>query len=206
MKIEKIKNDMGAYDFQLSKDGKKLTILYAGNLDLYMMLGNGDLIPDDCNLGLEFDITKEKYEIYRLFDDLYNEIIDGEVFKKDKDEIDTEYEHDFKDTYAYEYLVDENKDIYWISDDGPRNAEDAMRISKLDEDTYRLTFFRNDIPMDCGFKNAMNITVRFRNSGSYYSPFNCVFMRMYQKMQSIDPKYHQIHMEELEYVKKLKRY
>ena len=69
----------------------------------------------------------------------------------------------------------------------------------------RLSFYRNDLPMDFGFKSSSRIIVRFRNSGSYYEPFNCVFMRMYNNLQKVDPKYHQIHMEELGYVKKLEK-
>ena len=54
-------------------------------------------------------------------------------------------------------------------------------------------------------KSSFNIVVRFRNSGSRYDPFNCVFMRFYQRLQEVDPNYHQVHIEELIYRKKLKR-
>ena len=42
-----------------------------------------------------------------------------------------------------------------------------------------------------------------RNSGSRYSPHNIVFMRMFNELQEYYPEYHQIHMEEIEYQKKL---
>ena len=47
--------------------------------------------------------------------------------------------------------------------------------------------------------------MRIRNSGSNYNPFNCIFMRMFQKLQEVDNDYHQIHFEELEYKRLLKK-
>lgn len=205
MEIRKIKNNhTNCYDFELIKDGKILQIFYAGNLDLYMKLGNGSILPENENISIYFDITKENYEIYSIFDSLYNDIIKGRIFDEE-DPIYFEYNNYIDNTKTYEYkkLVDENQNINWISDDGPAELEDMMSISYLDEDTYRLTFARNDKPMDIGFKSGLGITVRIRNSGSSYSPFNCIFMRMYKKLQEIDPNYHQIHLEEIKYAKKL---
>ena len=48
-----------------------------------------------------------------------------------------------------------------------------------------------------------SISIRFRNSGSLYDPFNMIFMRMFNKLQNYDPEYHQIHFEEINYAKKL---
>ena len=212
MEIKREKNSEGCYDYRLIDGSRKLDILFAGNLDLYMALGNGRMIPDDANVFINFDITKENYEIYSLFDNLYNEIVDGKVFIRDEadeflEDI-TGYsygEFDYKDTYAYKELVDKDGSIKWISDDGPREVEDSVHIFRLNDDVIRLSFYRNDLPMDFGFKSSSRIIVRFRNSGSYYDPFNCVFMRMYNNLQKVDPKYHQIHMEELGYVKKLEK-
>ena len=157
------------------------------------------------NVILFFDITKEDYEIYSIFDSLYNDIIAARPFERDiydeeifKDDIKTDY----KNTFQYRMLVDNYRTIRWVSDDGPYDEEDRLRIKRLDDDTYRLIFIRNDKPMDCGFKSHMGITVRFRNSGSRYSPFNVLFMKMYHELQDIDPEYHQIHIEEIEYLKK----
>ena len=48
-----------------------------------------------------------------------------------------------------------------------------------------------------------SVSIRFRNSGSRYNPFNIIFMKMFNKLQEYNPEYHQIHIEELEYQKKL---
>ena len=48
------------------------------------------------------------------------------------------------------------------------------------------------------------IPIRFRNSGSFYNPFNVLFMRMHNKMKKIDDVNdigHQIHIEEYLYNK-----
>ena len=49
------------------------------------------------------------------------------------------------------------------------------------------------------------IGIRFRNSGSTYTPFNSVFMRMFNQLQDYDPNNHQIHIEEYLYNQKVKK-
>lgn len=204
MIINRSKNSMSTYDFEIINNNKKLRIFFAGNLDLYMQLSNGELISSEDNTILDFDITKENYDIYSIFDSLYKSIINGEPFSDDLDLLEYSNYIDYKNRYEYKNLVDKDLNINWISDDGPTESEDMIRVSVLDEDTYRLLFFRNNIPLDIGIKNPFGITIRFRNSGSKYEPFNCVFMQMFHKLQSIDPEYHQIHMEEIKYLKKMK--
>ena len=184
MEISRTMNTEGSFDYSFKEGKKTLKILYGGNLDLYFTLGNGESIPDDAEASIDFDITKENYEIYKLFDDLYNEVINGQAFDPE-DEVDDEFEHSFQETYQYSLLVDEDKTIHWISDDGPQELEDSVKFYKVDDDTY-------------------SIIVRFSNSGSSYEPFNCAFMRMYQKLQNVDPQYHQVHLVELDYAKRLK--
>ena len=111
--------------------------------------------------------------------------------------------NNYKKDESYRNLIDENKNIIWISDEGPDEEADKMIISKIDDDTYRLTFVRNEIDTEFYMKCPDGISVRFRNSGSRYKPFNAVFMGMYQAFQNIDENYHQIHMEELIYTKKM---
>lgn len=202
MEIQKVKNTEGSYDIWLKKDNKELKIMFAGNQDLYISLSNGDFIPQRQNTSMYFDITKENYEIFSAFDKLYNNIINGNIFDKD---MHSKYRLDYLKSYDYHNIVDKEKNINWISDDGPEELEDRITISKSDEDTYRLTFFRNDKELDCGFKSNTSIFVRFRTSGSRYGFFYCPFMIMFQELQNLDPKYHQIHFAEIEYAKKLEK-
>ncbi len=201
MKFKKTYNEhVKCYDIELKEKENTLKIFFAGNLDLYLMLSDGEVI-DNENKTLSFDITKEDYEIFSIFESLYKEIINGEVF--DNDDFD-EIENNYKFSDSYKKLVKENQ-ITWISDNGPVEMEDRFVYYPLDENTYHFDFIRNDKPTDFGFKSPFGISVRIRNSGSNYDPFNCVLMRMFQKLQEVDNDYHQIHFEELEYKRLLKK-
>ena len=56
---------------------------------------------------------------------------------------------------------------------------------------------------DLKIKNINNISIRFRNSGSKYKPFNICFMRLFNNLQNYDPDYHQITIEEYNYKRKI---
>lgn len=181
MEIKKKLNFEGTYDIQLVKDGKKLTILWARVLDLYMVLEDGERLPFRKTKSIDFDINVEDKEIYGLFDKLYNDVIDGNIFEtasKKKDRI---------TLYNYNLLVDENKNIVWVSDDGRFDEVDRMQISKKDN-SYRLTFTRTENQSIGEFKDPYAIYVRLRTSGSRYDPFYVPFIRMFRSLQGIDEK------------------
>lgn len=202
MNIRKIRNNEESYDFELEKGEKVLNIYFGGTLDLYMSLSDGKKLLPGKSRSITYDITKEDYEIFTLFESLYEEVIIGDVFgSKDRNN----FTIDERLLEQYKSLVDDDKNICWISDDDSQEVEDRVIISKVDEDTYRLTFKRNDKQKESGFKNPFGISVRFRNSGSAYYPFNCIFMRLFNRLQEIDPEYHQIHIEEYQYQKKKKQ-
>lgn len=181
MEIKKKLNFEGTYDIQLVKDGKKLTILWARVLDLYMVLEDGERLPFRKTKSIDFDINVGDKEIYGLFDKLYNDVIDGNIFEtasKKKDRI---------TLYNYNLLVDENKNIVWVSDDGRFDEVDRMKISKMDN-SYRLTFTRTENQSIGEFKDPYAIYVRLRTSGSRYDPFYVPFIRMFRSLQGIDEK------------------
>jgi len=184
MKIEKIPNWDNTYDIKLTKDGKTLTILFSRVLDLYMIMEDGKRIPSRTSKIIDFDINTSDNEVYKIFDKLYNDVIEGNIFER-------KAKNGFIDSSlicGYNLLVDENKNITWVSDDGMFEEEDRMQISKL-YDSYCLTFIRNDKPLDSGFKSPTGIYVRLRTSGSRYDYFYIPFMRMYQTLQKVDEKY-----------------
>lgn len=200
MEIKKEKNSMNTYDFYFKDNNKTLIIMFARNLDLYMMLSDDLKIPYGESANKYFDITKENYEVFKLFEKLYNDIITGNLFDEK-----LKYDKDYTKSYEYSILVDSDKNINWISDDDYIDLADSVKIIKIDNDTYRLIFYRNSKSELVGLKHPYYISVRFRNSGSRYNLFNCPFMRMYNKLQEIDTDYHQIHMEEIKYLKKIKK-
>ena len=197
MKIFKTVNEFNFCDIKLKEDEKELLISLSGNGDLYMSMTEGRRLSRTFDDYIMFDITKKDYDIFSLFDTMYNNIIKCKIL--DIESIKTNYR------YQYNKLVDDNKNINWISDEDLEEIGDSFKLSKLNNDEYRLTFYRNGKIPSFGFKSPTHISVRIRNSGSRYDPFNCAFMQMYNELQNIDSNYRQICFEEIEYTKKLSR-
>lgn len=223
----------GCYNFYLKEGDQILTILFGGNLDLYWNLYKYKENIQDYNIKdhlkerIEtFVITKENYFIYSLFEELYEDIKNSKIFLPIKKET-TEYEEDdeeddfdiwknlsedelnkknqaFKEREYYQKLFD-GETIIWHSDDEEYNVADRVKIHK-EEDNFVLEFIRPQITTDkLIYRPLDSISIRFRNSGSTYDPYNMIFMRMFNKLQEYDPDYHQIHIEELTYRKTLKK-
>ncbi len=194
------------YDYYLNNGSNQLKIVFLGNGDLYFCSRFGTRSKE-----AEFYITKENMILYNLFDELYNDIVDANVlhvdefdlqFCNDEEEIKEKYERvnrwneELKTDFAYENLVRGDM-ITWISDDSLSfdiDTADSLRIIKEDEQ-YKLkfTYYEDEFP------HARSI--RIRNSGSRYKPFNMVMMKFFNKLQEYDPEYHQIHIEEYLYNK-----
>ena len=191
---EKNKYYDDTYDYILIQDNKKLYIDHPGVGDTYWLMSDGTRIGYKEEKEITFEITKENEEVYSLFEDLYMEVVNGRPSGMDED---------FKDTYEYHILVDEDKNINWISDNGPEEGEDRVTISKQD-DKIVLKFVRNDIINKYEFKSSEYISVRFRNDGSRYGFFHTSFQNLYNRIQGIDPEYHQYDKKN-EYIKRKKK-
>ena len=168
------------YDYSLIDGDKELRIFFARNYDLFFILDNHTLLSNE-NIEMDFNITKEDYDLYLIFDKAYNRFVTSK-----NNNLNYSFLHDF-----YQ-LVDEDNNINWISDEGPVDIEDKLVISK-EEDSFRLRFIRSDKNFDY---NNSGISIRVRNSGSRYNPFNVIFMELYDNLQSIDPLYRQINLYE----------
>ena len=204
MKVVKYDNEFGLI-ISFQESDKRLDISFGGNGDLYWTIHSKNT-NDDNN----FIITKENYEVYRLFEELFNDIENIKIF--DEEEIPFYLETDEKIEYEknkyrlfnhsnYNELFDkENNTITWYSDETNHEVANILKIKKENE-TFKLEFFIQPHveEYDRDFNSLYHIPIRFRNSGSSYDPFNIVFMRMYQKMKQIDDVNdygHQIHIEE----------
>lgn len=197
IKIKRKANDFHMYDYELN-DGKNIfQILFGGTLDLYFVLRTKNEIPYEGKTNIDFIISKDNYELYSLFDTLYNDVINIRLYDEER------LNHGYKRRREYKSLVSKDKKITWMSDDEPDNIADRVVISK-EEDSYKLTFRRVESTNDPQyFRSGYSITIRFRNSGSRYEPFNIAFMKLYRDVQSIDPDYHQIDIEEVAYNQKV---
>lgn len=219
MKVIKNENEFGLI-ISFQELDKQLDVSFSGNGDLYWTICSKN-VNDDNN----FIITKENYEVYRLFEELFDDIenikIDDdeeyitfylkteeekqEYIKNQKDEI--EYE---KNKYRlfnlsnYNELFDkENNTITWYSDETSHEVANILKIKKENE-SFELKFYIQQYieGYDRDFNSLYHIPIRFRNSGSSYDPFNIVFMRIYEKMKRVDninDYGHQIHIEEYLY-------
>lgn len=216
MEVKCYQNEYHSKDYTIINNEKKLQIMYGGTLDLYMRLISPNL-KEELSSDT-FEITKENYFIYSLFEQLYDDIRLCNFYHVDendllwcdtKEEIEALYSNikrrneELKNSVVYKSIFDGNS-VIWYSDEYIHDETDILKITKED-DKYILEFKEQRLPEPDSdrWRIPGSICIRFRNSGSYQKPFNLTFMRMYQKLQEYDPEYHQIHVEEYVYQKKL---
>ncbi len=196
----------------LNRDGKKLKIFFAPNLDVYFNLDNYGDEPT-------FIIGKDNGLIYEAFFKLYHDIINYNIFPMNEEKIiknsemfledyhealrDAKYleekrRESLKEKARYTNLIKEGV-INWYSDDygimpneytnmtkyvvnEPLDEGPSFKIEKR-ENAFIITFDRGNIKDIYTMKN--NINVRIRMSGSNYDPFNVVFMELFNNLREI---------------------
>jgi len=173
-------------------NNKQFIISFQNNLDLYFSLVNFDNEP-------YFIIDKSNSVLYQLFDKLYNDVKNCNIFDNDK--------LNKFELHRYEYKKLFNNDIIeWKSDDYHDEIAQSFKIIK-EEDFFKIEFtplIENtniDYFIEPQLKNW--ISVRIRNSGSKYNPFNIIFMKLYNSLCDLDEMdFNQIHIDEYLYNKK----
>lgn len=224
MKVTKEKSEFGINIFL--EEGKKcLAFTFGGNGDLYWSIHNRSEGLDKDYSHDSFIIIRENYGIYNLFEKLFLDIENINIFEDDIPfYIDTEAEireylkerkerlEEDKKGYRlhnwsnYNTLFDaDSKTITWYSDETSSKVSNFLKIKK-EGDLFKVEFYIQPYirGYDEDFYSSGYIPIRFRNSGSSYEPFNLVFMRMYNSMQEVDDVNdigHQIHIEEYLYHK-----
>lgn len=199
MQLIKEKHEFGTNVFY-GDEQKYIGFTFGGNGDLYWVIHSA--------AEKDFTVTKENYALYELFEQLYNDIENVNIFPDDQElfyeseESKARYRLYNRSNYN-ELFDEEQKIITWYSDETARIVANYVRITK-GTNSYTLSFFvQSHINgYDRDFHSSSYIPVRFRNSGSSYDPFNIVFMRMYLSLVNIDDinDYgHQIHFEEYLY-------
>ena len=202
MKISKIKNEFGLQIF-IEEDNSCLSIFYGGNLDLYWSINSNKRTMENDPKTDSFIITKENYGLYSLFEKLYNDIKEINLFE-DLEEDKDRYRL-YNSSYYQELFDEKNNTITWYSDETAREVANYLQIKK-EKERFIINFNIQEYieGYDRDFASLYYIPIRFRNSGSRYDPFNIIFMRMYERLKEIDDinDYgHQIHMEEYLYDK-----
>lgn len=222
MEVIKQKSEVGTYDICIKEsDEKSLALVWGGNGDLYWLLDDlKEIDVKDDPMYDSFCITKADYAIYKMFEELYDELMEGRIYFPEE-HIDT-YNEDLTEeekaevarynAYEIEHTKQENEDIKrdrryqlltadnvitWYSDEEHRDLAEIVRISKQ-EDSILLEFIRQTRKDDQGqIRLPGYYPIRFRTSGSTYTPCDLVFTRHFLKMQEYDfdaPQ--QIHIEE----------
>lgn len=207
MEVKRYINQEGTFDYQLIEDNKELLIMFGGNWDLYFSFLKYDDFDDNI-----FKITKENMQLFNSFNNLIESIKNPKLHKvsslelafcESKEEIRNlykqaeKYNEKLKEESRYKDLYN-NGVVCWHSDEFPYDTTDVVKIYYVGEEII-LEFEKNKYE---DYKSE--IAIRFRNSGSYYNPFNSIFMQMYNNLNEYDPDYHQIHLEEVGYSKKMK--
>jgi len=225
MKVIKEKSEFGL-NIILEDSGKYLAFTFGGNGDLYWSIRSE---RENENYDY-FVITKENYAIYSLFEQLFFDVENINIFDEedipfyiDSEEERREYLKKSKKRQEetkvrcrlfnqsnYNELFDNNQTITWYSDETAHEVANILRIKK-EEDIFKLEFYTQPYKegYDMDFHISNYIPIRFRNSGSSYNPFNIIFMQMYNSMKEIDDTHdfgHQVHIEEYLYnVDKVKK-
>ncbi len=224
MKVIKQESDFGT-SVSLIDPEKYLCFNIGGNCDLYISFLQKRV------RGKEhiFTITKENMAIYEIFDQLYKDIENINLFaddpipsyiksseaklsylKESKKQIDNKIDgyRRYNNSNYRELFNPDTKTITWYSDETAHEVANYLKIEKK-EDCFKFYFYIQ--PYKCGYDADFNspnyIPIRFRNSGSRYDPFNIIFMRMFQKLKTVEDIYefgHQIQIEEYVYQKKRK--
>lgn len=205
-------------------DNKSFNISFQCNLDLYFSFFSNSLKTQDNDFT--FLIGKDNYEVWEIFDKLYNNVINANLYSlteerreriimdslmldedyhqnlKYEEEMIKEFNQDLKKRYAYKMLV--NKGIItWISDDYYDDIAPFFKIEKVGV-SYLISFGipkvsrklnSEEIHIVSAYKYLKTISVRIRNSGSRYDPFNIAFMSAFNSLMNLEEN-NQIHMEE----------
>lgn len=203
VEIKKTKDVEGYDRFKITTENGSFDIMFGGNLDLYWYYWPEENYKD-WPLAKTFTISKENYFIYQKLDELYKNIKEQKPYQSKDENSSTAFasskliNESPNAQYSYKNLF-QNGIIKWYSDDAPLEEASMLEI-KSQEDKYIITFHQGK--EDFGFPTY---AIRFRNSGSRYEPYNFAFMNMYNSLSEYDANYHQIHIEEYLYNKKLQK-
>lgn len=168
----------GFKDVLLRNQDKVLSMSFERVLDLYWAINKSD--PDSTKETI--DIPKSEKDIYKLFDKLYNDVSNARLYDKKPDAY-------LKRRRLERNLFNpETKTIEWHSDETYFDSDDVVKVTKQDE-SFHIEFTcpeKYEDPYHWG--SPTMIWIRFRNSGSFYHPFNVAFMKMFREAQNLKPR------------------
>ena len=199
------------YKFTITTDDGEFDIHFARNLDLYWSyFANQRLKPGDKKI---ITITKENYFLYSLFEELYEDVENYNMFNLDESDflmcetmleaqdMIKENEEQRKFWHEIEKQKPErlfrNNAIEWHCDDYSYQEGNILKIKRKKE-TFKVIFEQGTRNKELSSRIC---SVRMRNSRSGHDPFNQLFMRMYRKLIGYTPT-NQMHIEEYLYAQR----
>lgn len=195
MIVTKRKSEVGTLDIRIEEnEDKHLDVIFGGNGDIYWVYDNLEqLYAEEDSMYEAFTIPKEEINLYKIFNELYEDLVNCRIFvpettelipggiKKDQERCRRNNENLKKDP-RYNMLV-QNGVITWYSDEEYREIAEIVRITKNDNGIL-LEFIRQSIIDDMNMKRMPGwYSIRFRTSGSTYTPCDMVFWRHFNNLQ-----------------------
>ena len=168
-------------------DFKDIFIKYQNKVLSMYFMNVGDLFwsinkSNPHSIKETFDIPQTERDIYSLFDKLYKDINQAKLFKEQDDD------YIKRKLFERNLFNPETKTIEWHSDETYFDSDDIVRIIKQ-KDNYHLEFTRPKVYEDSFHMGSPRmIYIRFRNTGSYYHPFNLAFMKMFKDAQFLQER------------------
>lgn len=146
----------------INTDDGTFVIIREKNLDLYWNPVHKNYQEEDAT----YRITRENYYLFNVFNTLYEELIDYQIF------FDNE-----------EHLPIDGNVVNWYSDDNKKGEASLLQMYKQ-EDSIKIVFKKE--------KND-NYRIKIKNCDSKYAPANEAFMEMYNVLAYQNPR---VKMEE----------
>ena len=204
MKIIKTPSEVGTQDIRIEEsEDKHLDIVFGGTGDIYWILDNQELLfATEDPMYDTFAIPSTETDIYRIFDELYNDLINANIyipeqipnFYKIADPNAQEKENarceasnkEIKESTRYKQLVNNGVITFYSDEELKENAE-IVRISKK-EDCIFLEFLRQTKKDEQGQNRLPGwFFIRIRLNGCTYTPCEIVFWRHFDNLQKYEP-------------------
>lgn len=179
--------------FTIITETGSFEIYYGGNLDLYWEYYCRGSIQ--TTTSEKIIITRENYFLFALFNELYNDIKNTNLFvlnsdklsegsyitnadlKKEKERIRKLNQREKDKSFYNPKRLFKNGAIEWHSDESSYEDGSILTIKPCEEG-YEVSFEKSKETED----SFLTYAVRIRNSGSRYEYYNIPFMRMYQEL------------------------
>lgn len=194
MKIAKTKSEIGTYDIKIEiSEDKHLDIIFGGNGDIYWIYDNQEVMFDNEDSMYESVLISKKENIYSIFNELYEDLINCRIFIPEVNELwkgqlkedelrCIKSNEELKTNNRYLELVKDGV-ITWYSDEEYKEIAEILRISQIEEGIL-IEFIRQSLKDDMGFNRFPGwYSIRFRTSGSTYTPCDMVFWRHFNNLQ-----------------------